>query len=368
MSPFRLTMEQRERIQKYARPFQNYLNSPKGKRDTQDRVYRRQFFQSFTPGRLSRLEEADLAELVTHLWATSIYRNKRYFVERLLSENGLPKLKRALKELLWGEGSVYERYAHFLKEVKWFGPAMVTELLAHVHPKECGVWNDRARKALAILGFDQVLPLRKYALSAKGYENFCRVLSAIAVELEPLNAPDEPDLLFVDYFLYEVFSSQKRSLVPETMAGEFDHDEVRDKIRDIGSWLGFEAEVEEKIAHGARVDVVWRARIGNLGVVTYVFEVHKGGSIDSLILNLQKARRNPTVQKVIAVSDQQQLERLRREIQGLPEEFRRALGYWSVTEVEQVHQNLAEATEIIQRLELVREEFPIGQSKPLYTE
>lgn len=363
MSTPQLTAEQRKRIHGYVRPFREYLNSPEGKRDTQDRVYRRQFFQSFTPERLAELEETDLAELVTHLWASSIFRNKRYFVERLLVENGLPKLRQALKELLWGDGSVYERYTRFLKEVKWFGPAMVTELLAHVHPGQCGIWNDRARKALVGLGFSELLPLKKYTLSAREYEKFCRVLSAIAVELRGLGIPDEPDLLLVDYFLYEVFSSQKRSLIPETLATEFDHDEIRDKIRDIGSWLGFEAEIEEKIAHGARVDVVWRARIGNLGVVTYVFEVHKGGSIDSLILNLQKARSNPTVQKVIAVSDQRQLEKLRQEVQGLPEEFRKALGYWAAAEVERVYQNLAEATEIIQRLELVREEFPIGQAE-----
>lgn len=364
MSALQLTAEQRKRIQDYVKPFRTFLNSPEGKRDTQDRLERRRFFRSFTPEKLSKLEETDLAELVTHLWATRIFTNKRYFVDRLVTENKLPKLRQALQELLWGEGSVYDRYVRFLKEVKWFGPAMVTELLAHVHPRQCGVWNDRARKALAVLGFGEVLPLKKYRLSAREYEKFCRVLSAIAIELRDFDIPDEPDLLFVDYFLYEVFSSQKRGLIPEMMVMEFDHDEVRDKIRDIGSWLGFEAEIEEKIAHGARVDVVWRARIGNLGVVTYVFEVHKGGSIDSLILNLQKARGNPTVQKVIAVSDQRQLERLRQEVQGLPEEFRKALGYWNVAEVEQVYQNLAETTEIIQRLELVREEFPIVQAEP----
>ena len=49
--------------------------------------------------------------------------------------------------------------------------------------------------------------------------------------------------------------------------------------------------------------VVWRAKIGSLGAIEYVFEIHKKGSIKSLILNLQKASRSPTVQKVIAVSN-----------------------------------------------------------------
>lgn len=56
MNTPQLTAEQRKRIHEYVRPFREYLNSPEGKRDTQDRLERRQFFQSFTPGRLSKLQ------------------------------------------------------------------------------------------------------------------------------------------------------------------------------------------------------------------------------------------------------------------------------------------------------------------------
>ena len=57
MSTPQLTAEQRKRIHGYVSSFREYLNSPEGKRDTQDRVYRRQFFQSFTPEKLAKLEE-----------------------------------------------------------------------------------------------------------------------------------------------------------------------------------------------------------------------------------------------------------------------------------------------------------------------
>ena len=123
-------------------------------------------------------------------------------------------------------------------------------------------------------------------------------------------------------------------------------------IRDIGVMLGFDADTEVQVAHGARVDVVWRARIGNLGMVTYVFEVHRSGSIDSLLLNLQKAKSSPTVQKVIAVSDERQLEKIKSESEGLPEGFRRALEFWPVKEVQRVGENLQTAMEIINRLGL----------------
>ncbi|MEM3479191.1 MAG: hypothetical protein QW702_02270 [Candidatus Bathyarchaeia archaeon] len=69
------------------------------------------------------------------------------------------------------------------------------------------------------------------------------------------------------------------------------------------------------------------ARIGNLGVVNYVFEVRRAGSIDSAILNLMKAKNNPTVQKLIVVSNTRNLKIMEKEVSTLPEEFRRIVSY-----------------------------------------
>jgi len=121
--------------------------------------------------------------------------------------------------------------------------------------------------------------------------------------------------------------------------------------------LGFEADTEVQVAHGARVDVVWSARIGNLGIINYVLEVHKRGSIDSLLMNLQKAKSNPTVQKVVAISDETQLEKIKRESEGLPEEFRRDLTFWPVEDVLKVHENLELAMKTIDNLNLTPEPF-----------
>jgi hypothetical protein len=102
---------------------------------------------------------------------------------------------------------------------------------------------------------------------------------------------------------------------------------------------------------------VWRAKIANLGVVTYVFEVHKKGSIDSLILNLQRALNNPTVQKLIAVSDEMQLEKIKEEVKSLPENFRKALTLWEVSHAIETHRKLSEVIQRINRLELVKSQF-----------
>jgi hypothetical protein len=130
------------------------------------------------------------------------------------------------------------------------------------------------------------------------------------------------------------------------------HDEVRDKLEQIGVWLGFDADTEIKVAEGAVVDAVWEVTIGNLGRVIYVFEVQTKGSIDSLIINLLKSLNNPAVQGIVAVSDLKQIERIKKEVSGVGP-LREKLKYWDYKEVLQVHEALESVNEAINLLGLV---------------
>jgi hypothetical protein len=215
---------------------------------------------------------------------------------------------------------------------------------------------DKARQAIKVLGLDGFVNPEKYRLSGEEYQRFNELLRAVATELRSAGFKDV-DLLFVDFFLYQVSAETIEEKPPTQVGQTFDHDEVRDLIESIGGMLGFDADTEVKVAHGAKVDDVWRARIGNLGMVTYVFEVYKSGSIDSLLLNLQKAKSSPTVQKVIAVSDEVQLEQIKNEAEGLPEEFRRSLGFWRVSEVQKVSESLQSAIDVINGLGLIQGTF-----------
>jgi len=296
------------------------------------------------------------------LWATQFWKNQQYVLEKIITNNGLENLRMDLSELLWDDCSIRERYSRFLKKIKGLGPASITEMLSLTHPRECGIWNDKARKALIILGFSDVLPVKKYQISGKEFEQFNSVCKAIAEELQS-NGFGETDLLGVDYFLYEVtLAGPTKEIIIRADNADFDHDEISEHIRDIGLWLGFEADMEQRISTGAQVDVIWRAQIGNLGVVTYVFEVQRKSSIDSLILNLQRAKANPTVQKVIAVANAKQLEKIVGEVRGLSQEFVNSMAMWQVSDVETVYENLSEAMSIIKRLELVKDMFPLGNS------
>ncbi len=133
---------------------------------------------------------------------------------------------------------------------------------------------------------------------------------------------------------------------------QFIHNDIRDKLAEIGRWLGFSAEVEKKVAAGAVVDTIWEVTIGNMGRVIYVFEVQTSGSIDSLILNLMKARNNKAVQGVVAVTDQKQIEKIKKEVSEL-KEFNGELKYWDYTEVLKIHESLQFVNESINNLGLV---------------
>jgi len=353
--------EQKKRIREFVPAYSAYCKSDQAAKDMQARQERLTLFTPLTREGILHMDEADILALITQLWATQFWKNQQYILDKIISSNGLEKLRKALADLLCGEASVPDRYDRFLENIKHLGPASVTEMLASKAPDQCAIWNDKARKALTVLGFEANLPLTKYRITGAELARFNDVCRNIADELAAAGLP-KPDLFGVDYFLYEVAQATPGQIITPPKPEEekyFDHDEIGEHLRDIGIWLGFQADTRQKVSHGAEVDVLWRAQIGNLGVVTYVFEIQKSGSIDSLVLNLQRARANPTVQKVVAVSDGQQLERIRRETVGLPAEFRDALALMSVGDVERVYANLSKAMSIIEQLQLVNDLFPI---------
>ena len=131
----------------------------------------------------------------------------------------------------------------------------------------------------------------------------------------------------------------------DSKTSEFIHNETRDKLADIGQWLGFHSKTEIKVAEGSKVDTIWEATIGNMGRVIYVFEVQTKGSIDSLLLNLLKSLNNPAVQGIVAVTDAAQIETIKKHasgVSGLSEKLK----YWDYMEVLQVHEALESVYEI----------------------
>jgi len=335
-----------------------------------ERTGRVAYYQSWTPDRLQEMSAEEFGEYLSKLWAMRIWGNKQYVVDQVISNNGLANVLKHLSDLIWSTSPLDQRWDTFRKTIKGIGPAMMSEILCYVHPATSMLWNRRAYEGLNYLGVPD-LPRYDYQLNGEKYQYLCEVATEIAKEMQALGDADA-DLLTVDYFIWEesqiaenLTDVHKPVPLPtppanvdkvDNTTSEFIHDEVRDKIADIGTWLGFKADTEKKVAGGAVVDAIWEATIGNMGRVIYVFEVQTKGSLDSLILNLLKSLNNPAVQGAVAVSDATQLEKIKAEVSSVPT-VKDKLKYWNYVQVLKVHEELESVNEAINGLGLVPQGF-----------
>lgn len=60
----------------------------------------------------------------------------------------------------------------------------------------------------------------------------------------------------------------------------------------------------------------------------------------------------PTVQKLIVVSDKEQLEKIKSEIGALPENFRKATTFWDFDNIEKTYQSLEQVAHSLGSLRL----------------
>lgn len=246
------------------------------------------------------------------------------------------------------------------------GPAMMSEILCKTHPDMFMLWNRKAYIGLKYLGVND-LPKYDYQITGKVYLSLCNICMFISKELK--NSKLDSDLLAVDYFIWDELQKDANIINlqdieldkkvihdPDPKAIDFIHDDIKDKLANIGVWLGFKSNTEQKVAHGSVVDTIWEATIGNMGRIIYVFEVQTKGSIDSLILNLLKALNNPAVQGVVAVSDSKQLEKIKVEVSAV-KDLKDKLKYWNYEEILRVHESLEFINSVINNLGLVPDGF-----------
>lgn len=359
----------KELLQEHIKNFLSKLkNEPeKLKTEQEERNQRILYYQSWTKDKILKMSPDDLLEYLSKLWAMLIWGNKQYAVDKMILDNELDHLRKELAELLWGAENIEKRWDRGRKTIKGMGPAMLSELLCHVHPDDHILWNRRAFVGFNYLDINN-LPRYNYQLTGKKYKELSIIAKDIAIEMKKAGAKDYT-LLAVDYFIWEelqvednltqIHKKSKDEKPVEKLTNEeskFIHNDVRDAISEIGDWLGFKSHIEKKVADGSVVDAVWEATIGNMGRVMYVFEVQTKGSIDSLILNLLKARNNPAVQGVVAVSDAKQLEKIKKHAAGVPG-LGEILKVWDYNEVLKAHESLEFVNSTINKLNLVPEGF-----------
>lgn len=316
--------------------------------------------QLYSKERLENLSEEEFFNLIAPLWAMSMWGNKKYYLDNVIESNGMDLIREQLVNLLYGKESIESRWDEFREKIKGLGPAIISELLNKFKPNEYILWNKKSLTGFIALGIPKV-PKYNSAIDGKKYAYLSKVGRELVDSAKKQGVSEIEDLLALNSFIWKDLQIEPTDMglpvegKPEKETEKqkaFVHNDVRDRIRDIGSFLGFKAEVEKKVADGAVVDAIWEVSVGNMGRITYVFEVQTSGSIDSLLLNLMKAKNNPSVQGVVAVSDAKQLEKIKKEASSL-RTIRDELKFWDYNDVLKVFDALSNAYESINSLGLV---------------
>lgn len=328
-----------------------------------ERNERRKYYQSWTEEKIRDMTEEEFTEYIGRLWSMLVWGNKKYIADRIIEENGFNKVKEMLVNLLYGTENIESRWDDFYKNVKQIGPSSMSELLSYTNPNEYFICNKVTCECFKYLEVSNI-PIYNYQYTGKNYIRLCNLAKEICNKLQQENI-ENVDLLVVDYLFWDViYPVSKRNDIININAEiqiekdekQFIHNDIINQIVEIGQWLGFESKSEVKIADGAIVDAIWQAQIGNMGKVIYAFEVQTHGSIDSLILNLQKATNNFAVQAIVAVSDEKQIEKIKRESKGIVS-IEAKLKTWNYIEVMEMHDCLERSNEIINSLGLVPDSF-----------
>ncbi len=355
-----------QQLTQYLAAFRKWFKANKDQAAT-ERIEREQLaakVRGYTQERLQNMSEEELFDYIAPLWAMAMWGNKHYQVDNIIEANGMPLLREQFTNLIYGSVSLEKRWDAFRSKIKGVGPAMMSELLCKTYPDRYLLWNRKTYNGFSVLQIPD-LPRYEARLNGKIYEYLSAKGREIVAYAKDNKYDEVFDMLTLNSFIWHEFRATPEPIATNEKGTEelipknnkeaaFIHNDIRDKIAAIGRFLGFSADVEKKIAAGAIVDAVWEVTIGNMGRVIYVFEVQTSGSIDSLILNLMKAKNNKAVQGIIAVTDQKQIEKIKKEVATLS--VKDEVKYWDYEEVLKVHESLQFANESINNLGLI----PLG--------
>lgn len=334
-------------------------HSTKASDELAERAAHAKSMQKYNKARLMKMTADDIYNLLSPLWAMGMWGNKHYKIDNLIETNGIELIRDQFANLLYGNDSLIKRWDEFRQKIKGIGPAIMSEMLNKAFPDECILWNSKTKTGFSILEIPNT-PKYDSAMDGEMYAYLSKCGKEMLAFARSKGYNDLENLIALDYFIWQEVQKDIDEPamvdvveVPKTKKESgFVHNDIRDRIKDIGECLGFKATTEVKVASGAKVDAVWEVSIGNMGRIIYVFEVQTSGSIDSLILNLIKAKNNKAVQGIVAVSDAEQIEKIRKEVESL-DDIKKEIKYWDYTEVLEVHEALQKANESINKLGLV---------------
>lgn len=339
--------------------YEEFLTEPDEEVSIELRTEKRQTIQNLlSEDTLAEFGQGELRELVRNLWAYQGWTNKDYIVNEML-EDGVDNVRNTFQKALFETDSPGEQFELLEKNINMMGPAAASEILTFMHPNHCAIYNQRAQQAFDRLDYGRDLPQR--VSDGEKYLDFLEIVDEIQQDIEDLDVEETEGIrnyIDLDYFLYHVSQMEveeeedEKSLEPE----EFDHDTIQEKLLEIGDGLGFDVEDEYDAGPRARIDVRWSTRVANLGMISYAFEVHHRGSPDSAILNLKKAEAaDPSVQKSVIVSEPDDIDKFREEINAMGGDFAKNVSYLTAEEVNEADELLADLKSFLRQAGLMED-------------
>ncbi|MEM2964183.1 MAG: hypothetical protein QXE22_01860 [Candidatus Bathyarchaeia archaeon] len=247
---FELSSEQIEILKGYVQEFKEWLKTPKGQANVREhREHERYFKERLSSDNLDKMTSDEFREVYKTLWASNIWGNKDWYVDnRLLGPNGLETIKRELKKLLYGAGGIDARYDEFRKNVKGFGPSLISEILHFVFPEKYCLWNEKPKSVLPFLGLT-LLPDRFFKhqiTSGSEYLQCVNVLKVIKDELKNFGILDFIDLDVFFWHIYDDVMTVKLKAEKEVISPIkprkvqiSDHDGAEYYLLELGNMLGF---------------------------------------------------------------------------------------------------------------------------------
>ncbi|HHS50028.1 MAG TPA: hypothetical protein ENN07_02820 [candidate division Zixibacteria bacterium] len=343
-------------LKKTLQRFETYLKQD-GQKWHEEREQKQEFIDRyFSEKGLNELDEGTLRELIQLLWAFNGWTNKDY-LHREMMESGLEKIREAFRYLLLSGDSLTKRYDKAIRSIKMLGSAGLTEILAHHDHANYPIYNKRSKRGLIKLGVDSNELPKSAQISGRQYERFCNTVYKLR-DNELKHEDKFHDLFYLDFFLYylSIIDPMLEGKTAKTLElTDFGHSEAIGQLLELGNGLGFDVEKEYFLMTGCKIDAIWKSRVANLGTISYAFEVHRRGSADSAILNLQRVlKHDPTIQKVIVVSTATEIDKFRGEISSLGEDFREAVGYFKIDDLILALENLDTLKSILNKIGLLK--------------
>jgi hypothetical protein len=151
----------------------------------------------------------EIEEILQYSWApVEWWSDKPWKAWEVLSKNLMPKVRKELKLLIYGDGPLKKRFDRFRNEIRGFGADYITEILMFLFPEKCCLWNRVAADFSILIGINQFLPYSawKYRMQVDGndYVKCCETLDMIKDNLRENNV-QSPNFLDVYHFMFCIY-------------------------------------------------------------------------------------------------------------------------------------------------------------------